>query len=90
MGGDHWFGWDYLKFDLMKLSHHGSKPGSASSCSSESQPHNSGVISKRSRIVQLPHPPAMEAVREARQPTTNDSADRNPDYALGYTRQAAD
>ena len=77
-------GRDYLKADLMKLSHHGSKHGvnielmervAASLVLVSSQ------VGKGS--YHFPHLLAMEAVREARQATTRSRAARHPDYRLG-------
>ena len=77
-------GGDYLKADLMKLSHHGSKHGVNIELL-ERVAAPTVLVSSQSGggKYNFPHLLAMEAVREARQPTTTDSADRQPDYALG-------
>jgi hypothetical protein len=77
-------GGDYLRADLMKLSHHGSKHGvNIELLERVSAP----TILVSSQVgggsYNFPHLLAMEAVREARQPTTTSLADREPDHALG-------
>ena len=77
-------GGDYLKADLLKLSHHGSKHGVniellervAASMTLISSQVGGGSYN-------FPHLLAMEAVREARQATTSSRADRRADHDLG-------
>jgi beta-lactamase superfamily II metal-dependent hydrolase len=77
-------GSDYLKADLMKLSHHGSKHGVNIELLERVAAPTILVSSQGGGgKYNFPHLLAMEAVREARQPTTTDSADRKPDYVLG-------
>lgn len=77
-------GGDYLKADLMKVSHHGSKHGVNIELL-ERVAAPTVLVSSLSGggKYNFPHLLAMEAVREARQPSTTSSADREPDYALG-------
>ncbi|HWI00010.1 MAG TPA: MBL fold metallo-hydrolase [Propionibacteriaceae bacterium] len=77
-------GGDYLKADLMKLSHHGSKHGVNIELL-ERVAAPTVLVSSQSGggKYNFPHLLAMEAVREARQPSTTSSAERQPDYALG-------
>ncbi len=77
-------GRDYLKADLLKLSHHGSKHG----VNIELLERVAAPITLISSQVgggsyKFPHLLAMEAVREARQATTTSRADRKSDYDLG-------
>jgi beta-lactamase superfamily II metal-dependent hydrolase len=77
-------GSDYLKADLMKLAHHGSKHGVNIELLERVAAPTILVSSQGGGgRYNFPHLLAMEAVREARQPTTTDSADRKPDYVLG-------
>jgi hypothetical protein len=77
-------GSDYLKADLMKISHHGSKHGvNIELLERVSAPTILVSSQTGGGRYNFPHLLAMEAVREARQPTTTDSADRKPDSTLG-------
>lgn len=77
-------GRDYLKADLLKLSHHGSKHGVniellervAASMTLVSSQVGGGSYN-------FPHLLAMEAVREARQASTSSRVDRYADHDLG-------
>ena len=77
-------GSDYLKADVVKLSHHGSKHG----VNIELLERVAAPITLISSQIgggsyNFPHVLAMEAVREARQATTSDRVDRLSDYELG-------
>lgn len=77
-------GTDYLKADLVKLSHHGSKHGVNIELL-ERVAAPTTLVSSRvgGGSYNFPHLLAMEAVREARQPTTTSRDARESDYELG-------
>lgn len=77
-------GTDYLKADLVKLSHHGSKHGVNIELLERVAAPTTLVSSQiGGGSYNFPHLLAMEAVREARQPTTTNRAERESDYELG-------
>lgn len=77
-------GTDYLKADLVKLSHHGSKHGVNIELLERVAAPTTLVSSQvGGGSYNFPHLLAMEAVREARQPTTTDRTDRESDVELG-------
>ena len=77
-------GADYLRADVFKLSHHASKHGITLELIERVAPTLALVSSVGGRgKYGFPHRIAVEAVREARQPTTTRGTQRLQDYQLG-------
>ncbi len=75
---------DYLKADLLKVSHHGSKHGVNIELLERVAAPTTLISSQvGGGSYHFPHLLALEAVREARQATTTNRADRKPDSGLG-------
>jgi Metallo-beta-lactamase superfamily len=75
---------DYLKANLMKLSHHGSKDGVNYELMMRVDPDYTLVSSQvGGGKYMFPHLIAMEAVRESRQPSTTSRIARKADAELG-------
>jgi hypothetical protein len=77
-------GRDYLRADVFKLSHHASKHGVTLELVERVAPKLALVSSVGGGgRYSFPHRIAVEAAREARQPTTTRGTDRLPDHKLG-------